>query len=220
MYPASTKRLWSFAGACLTVSMLASAVFAAESFAQQASSFDAFWVRSKTFANDTTMPISTINNILSNGTNVCSINGSPGGNQSPELFWGNEPRGTQSFVVIAYDVTASFTHWGMYNIRGNVNELPENAGVAGSPYGAQIVNDFGSGAQYNGPCPPANVAPYVHRYVFTVYALDTELRLGGSTNFPANAETLYHALIEAGRNRHILASTSLTGLYSTTPGTK
>jgi phosphatidylethanolamine-binding protein (PEBP) family uncharacterized protein len=108
----------------------------------------------------------------------------------------------------------------MYNIPGNATGLPQNAGVAGSLYGSQIANDFGIGAGYDGPCPPANVAPYVHRYVFTVYALDRELELPSSANFPANAETLYHALIKAGQHGHILASASLTGLYSTTSSAK
>jgi hypothetical protein len=37
-----------------------------------------------------------------------------------------------------------------------------------------------------------------------------------SVTFPATAETLYQALIQAGENGHILGSASLTGLYSTT----
>jgi phosphatidylethanolamine-binding protein (PEBP) family uncharacterized protein len=105
----------------------------------------------------------------------------------------------------------------MYNISPKATGLPENAGVAGSTYGTQILNDFGIGNEYDGPCPPANVAPFVHHYVFTVYALDIELTLPSSPNFAANAETLYQALIEAGKSGHILDSASITGLYSTTP---
>ena len=174
-----------------------------------------FQLASTTFANGQVLPISAINNIISNGTNVCSINGAPGGDQSPELSWTGAPAGTRSFVVTLYDVTASFTHWGMYNISGQRKSLPQNAGVAGSPFGTQVVNDFGAGAQYDGPCPPPNLAPFVHSYVFTVYALDAELALPGSANFPSNAETLYQALIASGRGGHILASASLVGFYST-----
>jgi Raf kinase inhibitor-like YbhB/YbcL family protein len=149
--------------------------------------------------------------------NTCSVNGAPGGNQSPELSWTGAPRNTRTFVVVAYDETAAFTHWGMYNIPGNLPGLPENAGTAGSSFGAQVINDFLVGPEYDGPCPPSNVTPYVHHYVFTVYALDIELTLPSSTNFPANAETLYQALIEAGEKHHILASARIVGLYSSNP---
>lgn len=176
-----------------------------------------FRLTSATFANRSVMPISTINNIVANGKNTCTASGQAGGDESPELSWTGAPEGTRTFVVTTYDVTASFTHWGMFNIPGSATGLPENAGVPDSSYGSQVVNDFGAAAEYSGPCPPANYPPDVHRYVFTVYALDIELRLPGSTNFPANAETLYHALIAAGREHHILASASLTGLYSSTP---
>jgi phosphatidylethanolamine-binding protein (PEBP) family uncharacterized protein len=51
--------------------------------------------------------------------------------------------------------------------------------------------------------------------VFTVYALDTELKVvSASANFPANAETLYQALIKAARDGHILASGELVALNS------
>ena len=161
-----------------------------------------------------------INNNPVNGSNTCSIDGSPGGNQSPELSWTGAPAGTVSFVVTAYDTTAAFTHWGMYNIASTTTGLPEGAGVAASTYGAQILNDFFVGAEYDGPCPPAYVRPYAHHYVFTVYALDTTLSLPSPPNFPASAETLYQALIKAGKNHHILRSSSIVGLYSTTPSSK
>jgi Raf kinase inhibitor-like YbhB/YbcL family protein len=179
-----------------------------------------FQLSSTTFANDATLPISMINNIPVSGSNSCSIDGSVGGNQSPELSWIHAPQGTTSFVVTVYDDTAAFTHWGMYNISGAATGLPENAGVAGSQYGSQIFNDFFVGAEYDGPCPPANVRPFVHHYVFTVYALDTMLRLPSSPNFPASAESLYQALIKAGKAGHILASSKIVGLYSTTPSAK
>jgi Raf kinase inhibitor-like YbhB/YbcL family protein len=208
------KELWLVASIGLALGVLP-----AKSLAQEESRFEnRFRLTSTTFANDTSMPISTIHNIPVNNTNSCSIDGSPGGNQSPELSWTDAPRRTWTYVVTAYDVTAAFTHWGMYNIPANLTELPLGAGAPGGQYGTQIVNDFfGSVAEYDGPCPPANKEPYVHDYVFTVYALDIELKLPGSANFPAAAETLYQALIEAGKTHHILATATLTGLYSTTP---
>jgi Raf kinase inhibitor-like YbhB/YbcL family protein len=201
------KRISLVAGVALALVILAASAPAQESFQ----------LHSTTFSNDSTLPISMILNNQVNGVNTCTASGAAGYDESPELFWTGAPRGTQFFAVVLYDVTASFTHWGMYNINGNLTQLPENAGVAGSHYGLQIENDFALGQQYDGPCPPANVVPDTHKYVFTVYALSTKLSLPASTNFPANAETLYQALIRAGQQGQILGEASLTGLYSSTP---
>jgi Raf kinase inhibitor-like YbhB/YbcL family protein len=179
-----------------------------------------FQLHSTTFTEDGTPPLSMILNNVSNGVNTCTASGAMGLDQSPELSWTGAQFGTRSYVVVLYDTTASFTHWGIYNIQPNIHELPQNAGVANSSFGPEILNDFGLGQQYDGPCPPAGYAPEVHNYVFTVYALSVTLNLPGSTNFPSNAETLYHALIKAGANGQILAHASLTALYSSTPGTE
>lgn len=184
--------------------------------AARPNSAQVFQLTSTTFTNGSTLPLSMIYNDTVNGSNACSLNGAPGGNQSPELSWTNAPKGTLSFVVTAYDKSAAFTHWGMYDISGSATGLPENAGVAGSSYGSQIYNDFFL-PEYDGPCPPAGYKPYAHHYIFTVYALDEVLQLPGSANFPATTETLYQALITAGRFRHILASATIVGYYSTTP---
>jgi Raf kinase inhibitor-like YbhB/YbcL family protein len=178
-----------------------------------------FELHSATFENGGTPPLSMILNNQSNGVNTCTASGDAGGDESPELFWTDAPQGTRSFVVVLYDTTASFTHWGMYNIAGNANELPENAGVAGSRFGKQVENDFDLGQEYDGPCPPAGAAPDIHNYVLTLYALSTTLDLPSSTNFPSNGETLYQALIVAGERGQILGKASLTAPYSTTPGT-
>ncbi|GAA0224599.1 YbhB/YbcL family Raf kinase inhibitor-like protein [Castellaniella daejeonensis] len=61
---------------------------------------------------------------------------------------------------------------------------------------------------YDGPCPPWNDA-LVHRYVFTVYALDVA-ELGVSGRF-TGAQAL-----EAMRG-HVLAQASLTGTYTLNP---
>lgn len=208
-----TIRLGSFVLLLMALSLSATA----QNSDNQFGGWNSFTLSSTTFADHTTLPLSMIYNNIVSGSNICSLNGAPGGNESPELTWSNAPRGTASFVVTLYDTTAAFTHWGMYNISPKATGLPENAGVAGSPYGEQILNDFGVGDQYDGPCPPAGYEPYIHHYVFTVYALGTPLRLPSSTNFPANAETLYHALIRAGEKGEILAHASIVGYYSTTP---
>lgn len=177
---------------------------------------DHFRVSSTTFTDDGVLPISTINNIAVGNVNGCSIDGSPGGNQSPQVSWKHAPWGTRSFAVAMFDVTASFTHWGMYNIPAGTTDLPMNAGIPSSTFGAQVYNDFYL-AQYSGPCPPVGVAPFAHRYVVTVYALDENLDLPQSANFPPYAETLWYALVRAAQEGHVLASASITGFYSATP---
>jgi hypothetical protein len=175
-----------------------------------------FEARSVTFSNGTTLPVSAIANILVGGSNICSLDGSAGGNQSPQLSWTNVPAGTRSFAVVLFDTTASFAHWGIYNIAGDRTGLPANAGAAESAYGTQVFNDFPD-QNYDGPCPPSNFPPNVHHYVFTVYALRSGLELPSSANFPANADTLFRALLKAAERGNVLASASITGLYSTTP---
>ena len=167
-----------------------------------------FTVTSRTFQNGQTLPLNTINNSIVNGVNTCTPDGSIGGNASPELSWTPAARGTRSYAVVLFDETASFTHWGLYNIAPTVTTLSADAGVAGTKLGTQITNDFGL-MEYDGPCPPPGL---VHRYVFTVYALDTELKLPGTATFPANAETLFRAL-----EGHVLEKTSVTGFYASTP---
>jgi len=190
----------------------------ASALAQNVANYpDNFQLHSSEFVNQGILPLTAVFNNQVNGVNSCSANGAAGGNQSPELFWTGALWGTQSYMIVLYDVTASLTHWGMYNIDGRTMELPANAGVAGNTYGMQIVNDFNSGTEYNGPCPPANVAPEAHQYVFAIYALKATLHLPTSANFPANKETLYHALINAGEKGDILGTASLTGYYSSTP---
>lgn len=163
-----------------------------------------FQLSSTTFTDGGTLPLSMVL-----GSACTYVSG--GGDQSPELSWKNAPRETRSFVVTLFDVTAAFTHWGMYNISRKTTDLPENAGVAGSPYGQQVFNDFFFGAEYDGPCPPNNINPLVHDYVFTVYALDTDLHLASSPpNFPADAETLYRAMLG-----HVLRRASIHGYFST-----
>src|ERR1700733_11813620 len=180
--------------------------------------FDKFSVSSTTFTNGSTLPLSMINEIVSDGVNACSINGATGGDESPQLQWTHPRPGTHSFAVVTFDVTASFLHWGSYNTPVYARGLPQNAGAATeTKYGTQVLNDFGL-TGYDGPCPPPNYPPDVHRYIFTVYALDRPLDLPNSANFPSDSETLLNALARLGAEGHVLDSASIEGFYSTTPG--
>ncbi|MFH1644012.1 MAG: YbhB/YbcL family Raf kinase inhibitor-like protein [bacterium] len=138
-----------------------------------------------------------------------------GQNISPQLSWSDVPDKTKSFAIICDDPDAPmdrpFVHWVIFNIRGNVNELPENVIAKNfftkkSKNGSlrltkQGTNDFGK-IGYGGACPPKGAGS--HRYVFTLYALDTVLNLNAGIN--------KSDLLKAIQN-HILAETKLTGLF-------
>ncbi|MEW5837442.1 MAG: YbhB/YbcL family Raf kinase inhibitor-like protein [Pseudomonadota bacterium] len=105
--------------------------------------------------------------------------GCEGGNQSPQLSWTPGPEGTRGYAVTAYDPDAptgsGWWHWVVYNIPAHVTSLDAGAGDASGeklPKGAlHGRTDFGSKA-FGGACPPKGDKP--HRYIFTVYALNTD----------------------------------------------
>ena len=171
---------------------------------------------SRTFKDNGTLPDRMANNFPNKaGVNTCTLDGKAGGDESPQLSWSNAPPETRTFAVVMYDEIAGFTHWGVYDIPGDVHDLPANV-APDSTIGIQVYNDdFTLG--YFGPCPPDGVAPTRHRYTITVYALADRLDVVNLANFPAFGESMYQALIKASRRGQILQSASITGFATTTP---
>lgn len=95
-----------------------------------------------------------------------------GDNVSPPYGWSEVPEGTKSFVLTILDESANnFVHWQVINIPPEVSSLPENAS-GNVPEGSQeLENDFGQ-IGYGGPAPPPGSGP--HKYITTIYALNTE----------------------------------------------
>ncbi len=127
-------------------------------------------------------------------------NGCRGESLPPALSWTNAPPGTKSFALVLFDETANFGHWGIYNVSPNANHL--------TPGVKQVMNDAGVQG-YVGPCPPPGI---VHRYVFTIYALDTTLNLEDNSSLPPpDVESLLNAMMG-----HVLGRASITGLLQKT----
>lgn len=126
------------------------------------------------------------------------------GNRSPHLKWSGAPEGTKSYAVTCYDPDAptgsGFWHWTVANIPADVTELP-----AGGPVPAGAVEgrtDFGEPG-YGGAAPPPGHGP--HRYIFTVFAVDTD-RLEVA---PDNSGAVFGFNLHF----HTLAKASITATY-------
>lgn len=107
-------------------------------------------------------------------THVFNDWGFSGENRSPHLHWSGFPAETKSFAVTIFDPDAptgsGWWHWVLFDVPGEVTELPTGAGTENSKIGIQVRNDYGVRA-FGGAAPPPG-AP--HRYVVTVHALDVE----------------------------------------------
>lgn len=131
-----------------------------------------------------------------------------GTNVSPPLAWTDAPAGTKSFALILSDPDApdpkapkmTWVHWVLYDIPADSKGLREAIPTKGLPAGTlEGANDWGK-TGYGGPCPPIGR----HRYVHTLYALDTVLK---DLDRPTRAALL------AAMDGHVLASVELIGTY-------
>ncbi|MFT7579161.1 MAG: Raf kinase inhibitor-like YbhB/YbcL family protein [Myxococcota bacterium] len=126
--------------------------------------------------------------------------GCTGTNTRPHLAWSTVPPGTKSVAIIVHDPDAptgvGFFHWVAINIPPTVTSLKDAL-----PDGvSELHTDYG-GPGYGGPCPPSGRN---HRYVFSVFALDTVLEL------PAGATGALTRFVIA---NHTLATGRLVGTY-------
>lgn len=120
---------------------------------------------------------------------------------NPPLEISGVPKGTKSLTLIMHDPDApggDWIHWIKWNIPPSTDSILEGVepqGVSGK--------GTSNNAVYIGPCPPAGTG--MHRYVFTVYALNTKFSLQPE----ASRDELLRAMMG-----HILDQAELIGLYS------
>ena len=153
---------------------------------------------SKSIENGATLP----------NTQVFSGFGCEGGNKSPHLRWKNAPEKTKSFAISVYDPDAptgsGWWHWTAFNIPKTTSELPEGVKLESQISNGVIEGrtDYGSSG-FGGACPPPG--DKAHRYIFTVYALDT-----ASLPLDSNASG---AMFGYFVNSHTIEKASITAFY-------
>ncbi|WP_296818104.1 YbhB/YbcL family Raf kinase inhibitor-like protein [Brevundimonas sp.] len=122
------------------------------------------------------MAFTLTSNSFSDGGTLPDAQVKAKGDTSPHLKWSGAPEGTKSFAVTCYDPDAptgsGFWHWTVANIPADVTGLAEGASPNAMPAGSvEGRTDYGP-AGFGGAAPPPGHGP--HRYIFTVFAVDTE----------------------------------------------
>lgn len=122
---------------------------------------------------------------------------------NPPLEFTDIPKGARSLALIVEDPDAvskkPWIHWVLFNISPNVLFIKEGSKPGNCQEG---LNDNGENG-YGAVCPPKGSG--VHRYIFTLFALDEKLE-----DMPEFTDR--EMLLEA-MHDHILEQSILTGLY-------
>jgi Raf kinase inhibitor-like YbhB/YbcL family protein len=114
---------------------------------------------------------------FSNNSPIPSIYSGDEDNINPPLKISEVPDNAQSLLLIVDDPDApmgTFTHWLMWNIDPNTQEIGENDWPEGAEQGLNDAGELG----YTGPKPPSGT----HRYFFKLYALDKKIDAPSNIN--------------------------------------
>lgn len=117
----------------------------------------------------------------------------------PELIFSGIPEGAQSLALIMDDPDAprgTFDHLVVWNIPPRTTGIKQSETIPGT-----LGTNSSGKTGYVSPCPPDRE----HRYVFTLYAVDSILTLAKG----ATKNELMNAL-----DSHIIAEGQLIGLYN------
>ena len=144
------------------------------------------------------MPLSLTSSAFPNNGTMPVIYTCDGKNISPPLDIIGIPFDARSLVLIMEDPDApagTWDHWVIYDISAKTKSVAEGEEPTGT-HG----KGSGDNLTYMGPCPHGGV----HRYVFTLYALDEILSL---------PEGLKKSDVLMAVRGHILEEAQLTGRY-------
>jgi Raf kinase inhibitor-like YbhB/YbcL family protein len=121
--------------------------------------------------------------------------------KSPPLTWAGAPSGTKSIALVVDDSDAPITpyvYWVAFDIGPATSALLEGQ----LPHGALQARGTAGYDHYDPPCP----GPGGHTYRFTVYALNTVLKLPNGTPLSSAWQAIAAATI--GRGRLTVSATS------------
>lgn len=159
---------------------------------------------------DTVPELRLSSSAFADGERIPTRHTCEGANASPELSIEQVPAGTESLALVFDDPDAPraepWVHWLCWNLAPATTTIPE-----GIPHGDSVLDGASQGQSdsgpigYAGPCPP--VGHGVHRYRFTLYALDTDLDVQPSAS---------RATLEDAMAGHVVGRTQLTGTYERT----
>jgi Raf kinase inhibitor-like YbhB/YbcL family protein len=127
-------------------------------------------------------------------------------NKVPSFSWEHVPENTKSFALVCHDpdaLSGTWIHWVVYNIPSDLRSLPNDLGraVEAANGVCQGLNSWGE-VGYDGPQPPSGSG--IHRYFFTLYALNT--------SFDFKGEVPLHVLTEAMKG-HVLSQAEYMGRF-------
>lgn len=149
-------------------------------------------------SSTTSMPLKITSSAFEDQKPIPSEYTCDGKGLNPPLSITGVPKEAQSLVLLLEDPDAPvgiFDHWVTFNIPASDFELSEGLEPSGT-HGKGTTGNL----TYMGPCPPSGV----HRYLFTLYALDTRLPLSeGATKLD----------VVNAMNGHVLEQAQLIGTY-------
>jgi Raf kinase inhibitor-like YbhB/YbcL family protein len=119
-----------------------------------------------------------------------------GAGLSPPLYWsGALSQQPKSFAVVVDDGLAPITpyvYWIVFDISPSTTDIAQNR----LPTGARQAQNSAGRARYDPPCPQGSA---LHSYRFTVYALDSFLRLPNGAGLRATWSAIAKHVIGVGR---------------------
>jgi Raf kinase inhibitor-like YbhB/YbcL family protein len=115
---------------------------------------------------------------------------------SPPLYWsGALSQQPRSFAVVVDDGLAPITpyvYWIVFDISPSTTDIAQNR----LPTGARQAQNSAGTARYDPPCPQGRT---LHAYRFTVYALDSFIRLPDGAGLRATWSAIAKHVIGVGR---------------------